>query len=439
MKIWGKLSLFVVVLALPFVAVGAPVIFFGEDLGLGEDTRLPAWPNADAAETAFIAHLTGVGMEDFESFSDGTLAPLPITFPGSGVTATIQGTGEIEYAPLTGTDGNGRYGTSGVLYWESSDQFTIDFSEPIAAFGFHGIDIGDFDGSVTMTLTDGSTITLTIPHTVGGSGGSVIYFGFYDTEDQYTAISFGNTAPGHDYFGFDDMRVGTIFQIVDLLDIKPTSCPNPLNTKSNGNLPVALLGTDLFDVMDVDPATLRLEGVAPLRWTYEDVATPYMREPGDDPCSCHEEGPDGFMDLVMHFDTQEIVAALGTVTDGEMRELTLTLETYAGIGLEAKDCVWIKHKVKESTPPPKIFARSFDGTGTEILLSLGDVTDVSMVVYDVQGRHIKTLVNGALPSGNHSISWNGRDDAGNGVANGVYFCHVKAGTVEQTAKMVLMH
>jgi flagellar hook assembly protein FlgD len=143
------------------------------------------------------------------------------------------------------------------------------------------------------------------------------------------------------------------------------------------------------------------------------------------------------MDLVMHFDTQAIVAALGMVTDGEMRELTLDVETYAGIGLEAKDCVWIKHKVKDPTPPPKIFTRTFDGSGTQILLSLGDVTDVSMVVYDVQGRQVKTLVNGALTGGTHTISWNGRDQAGNTVADGVYFCHVKAGTVEQTAKMLL--
>ena len=265
-----------------------------------------------------------------------------------------------------------------------------------------------------------------------------LYFGFFDTDNQYTAISFGNTAPGVDYFGFDDMRVGTIFQIVDLLDIKPTSCPNPFNTKSQGKLPVALLGTDLFDVMDVDPASLLLEGVAPLRWTYEDVASPYIREPGDDPCACHTDGPDGYMDLVMHFETQEIYAALGTVVDGEMRELTLTVETYAGIGLEAKDCIWIKHKVKDPTPPPRIVFRTFDGTGSQIYMSLSDVTDVSMVVYDVQGKRVKTLVNGSMASGDHTIRWNGRDEAGSAVADGVYFCHVKAGTVQETAKMLLM-
>ena len=58
------------------------------------------------------------------------------------------------------------------------------------------------------------------------------------------------------------------------IDIKPGSCPNPFNLDSRGVLPVAVLGGADFDVASVDPATLRLEGVAPLRWAREDVATP---------------------------------------------------------------------------------------------------------------------------------------------------------------------
>ena len=40
------------------------------------------------------------------------------------------------------------------------------------------------------------------------------------------------------------------------IDIKPTSCPNPLNVKSKGVLPVAILGTASFDVNDVDVSTV---------------------------------------------------------------------------------------------------------------------------------------------------------------------------------------
>ena len=84
------------------------------------------------------------------------------------------------------------------------------------------------------------------------------------------------------------------------LDIKPAGCPNPLNVKSQGVIPAAILGTEAFDVTQVDPDTLALEGVAPLRWGYEDVATPYTGV-GDDAYACAESGADGYMDITLKF------------------------------------------------------------------------------------------------------------------------------------------
>lgn len=109
------------------------------------------------------------------------------------------------------------------------------------------------------------------------------------------------------------------------VDIKPTSCRNPLNVGAKGVLPVAILGTEDFDVTQVDPASVELEGVSPLRWSLEDVATPYEPYLGkEDAYDCTEEGPDGFMDLTLKFDTQEVVAALGNVSDGDVLVLQLT-------------------------------------------------------------------------------------------------------------------
>jgi N-acetylneuraminic acid mutarotase len=71
------------------------------------------------------------------------------------------------------------------------------------------------------------------------------------------------------------------------VDIKPTSCPNPLNVTSKGVLPVAILGTEDFDVNKIDVASIRLDGVAPIRSSLEDVAAP----PEGPSCindDCHE-------------------------------------------------------------------------------------------------------------------------------------------------------
>ena len=211
-KYWLFLLALCAVSTGPQSARAIPVVFFGEDLGLGELTPLPAWPNSDEARDAFFSNLVGVGTEDFESYAAGTGAPLPVAFPGAG-TATLQGNGEIFEVPNGETNEYGRYAISGRRYWESYDVFSIEFDQPIAAFGFYATDVGDFDGQLTLGLTNGELVDLVVPNTAGGLGGAVIYYGFYDTEHQYTSVTFGNTAPGIDFFGFDDMTIGSLQQL----------------------------------------------------------------------------------------------------------------------------------------------------------------------------------------------------------------------------------
>jgi hypothetical protein len=127
-------------------------------------------------------------------------------------------------------------------------------------------------------------------------------------------------------------------------DIKPGSCPNPLNIKSKGKMPAAILGTETGDVSQIDVATILLEGsIAPLRTSIEDVATPYT---DGEECGCNMEGPDGFDDLTLKFDTQEIVALLGTVEFGDTLTLTITGLLLDGTPFEAHDCIMIRGAVK---------------------------------------------------------------------------------------------
>jgi len=137
------------------------------------------------------------------------------------------------------------------------------------------------------------------------------------------------------------------------LDIKPQSCPNPLNVKSKGVLPVAILGTAYFDVTQVDPSTILLEGkVVPLRWSFEDVAAPSgdLIDVNDPDCSlCSDEGPDGYPDLVLKFDTQAVVDAdaISDAEDGECVILTLTGKLDDDTFIMGKDVVRILKKGKK--------------------------------------------------------------------------------------------
>jgi len=127
-------------------------------------------------------------------------------------------------------------------------------------------------------------------------------------------------------------------------DIKPMSCPNPLSLMNKGVLPVAILGTPEFDVTTIDPGTIQLEGVAPLRWSVKDVTAPYIGDANDDCMSCAENGEDGYDDLMLKFDAQEVIAALGDVIDGQCLVVKLTgnlKAEFGGTAISAQDVLLI--------------------------------------------------------------------------------------------------
>jgi len=128
------------------------------------------------------------------------------------------------------------------------------------------------------------------------------------------------------------------------IDIKPGSCPNPVNTKDRGVYPIAILGTGDFDVSQIDPVTILLEGLAPLRWASEDVSTPYY-DPLNDCYSCNTIGADGFMDMTFKFDAQEFIAALGPdINDGDCVIVELTGSLIDGTPIVGHDIIRIIKK-----------------------------------------------------------------------------------------------
>ena len=116
-------------------------------------------------------------------------------------------------------------------------------------------------------------------------------------------------------------------------------------------MPVSLLGTEFFDVSHVDPESIRLEGVAPVFWSINDVATPFKPylDKTDAHTDCTESGSDGYLDLELKFQTQNIVEMLGVVSDGEQRVLKLTgnlKEEFGGTAITGEDIVIILKKGK---------------------------------------------------------------------------------------------
>ena len=176
-----------------------------------------------------------------------------------------------------------------------------------------------------------------------GLVGQILQFGFLNTATNYegSGIRYDNIG-----FGFEPLSVS--------FDVRPASCPNPLNARSQGVLPVALLGTAQLDVNDVDVSTLRIEGAAAVRWDYDDVAAPFAGAIAGDLCGCTEAGPDGRLDLKLKFDTQDLVLA------SEDGRLTLTGELLDGTPIEGVDCIVV---VGRATPAiPTVQGAPADGT-----------------------------------------------------------------------------
>jgi hypothetical protein len=155
-----------------------------------------------------------------------------------------------------------------------------------------------------------------------GLEGQILQFGFINWASRYegSGIFYDNLS-----FGVAPVSVS--------LDIRPEGCPNPLQNASRGLLPVAVLGTADFNVADIDVASLRLEGVAPVRWDYEDEATPY----GGELCGCTEEGSDGWTDLTLKFDAPALTAVIGAPSGSEV-VLNLTGALLDGTPIEGQDC-----------------------------------------------------------------------------------------------------
>lgn len=162
-------------------------------------------------------------------------------------------------------------------------------------------------------------------------------------------------------WAIDNLEISLELEVA--VDIKPGSCPNPINIDSKGTLPVAILGTDTLDVSSIDPATVQLEGVSPLRWSFEDVSTPYVPMTGkQDIYDCTMDGPDGYIDLVLKFKTQEVIAAIGTVYDGDVLVLQLTGNLsgeFGGTGFFGEDVVRIFNKIGPDECKPLTVIQSF--------------------------------------------------------------------------------
>lgn len=77
--------------------------------------------------------------------------------------------------------------------------------------------------------------------------------------------------------------------------------------------------------------------------------------------------------------------------------------------------------------------------GTVLRFDLARGADVRLEVFDVAGRRVTALTAADYPAGVHTVSWDGRDDAGRPLGAGVYFVRMRAsGAATQTVRVTVI-
>lgn len=314
------------------VVVGAVGFFIATALSTSAEVIPLLDPESGAATCP-----SGFGLEDFESGTDGYYGK------GGAIVSKIPGvefkttegqnwlTGDWAYG-YNGKYPNGAY-TSGGQKWAwlgtSQGSGVIDFTGENASYvsvytsTYSGLvleayaDDGTFLESsnwADRNIRTGTMTQLSITRPTADIGYVIVH----DTGNfwliDWLCVSKTSEIPGAPMVD----KVG--------IDIKPGSDPNSVNTKSKGNIPVALLGSETFDVSRVDFNTAIFDH-APVDMVGKNL---------------EDVNGDGYPDLVFHFKIQSLwLVSTQPVIFPENTEACLEGSTNVGTRFKGCDSVRI--------------------------------------------------------------------------------------------------
>ena len=75
---------------------------------------------------------------------------------------------------------------------------------------------------------------------------------------------------------------------------------------------------------------------------------------------------------------------------------------------------------------------------TTIRYSVYEASEVRLTIYNIQGQHVRVLVDTHHSQGRYNIPWNGRDESGRSVSTGVYLYRLTAGSDVKVRKMIFV-
>ncbi len=308
-------------------------------------------------------------------------------------------------APVADSTVRANMTAEGLVYdsWSVADDYLPDFGSVLS--NYEGV---IYAGFLDWTLMPEVSAEHTLTEFVAGGG----YLLYSSEEVLGTYTDWENLSFGAGHFAYDVLNVewvGNDYNYDSVTVYDATSLTPGLAT---GNIPLDVDSYYFGSMADLcDPVGYGTVDQLPspfIGWTTDY----YASAQGDNVAFL------GFNLSMMPTDQQQLLYA--------------NFADWVGLGVD--DDVSI---IPETFTLHQNYPNPFNPT-TSIRYSIPEMAQVSLVIHNLIGQEVATLVNTNMGVGNHEVVWNGTDTYGKAVSSGVYFYTIKAGNFSNTKKMLFL-
>ena len=182
-------------------------------------------------------------------------------------------------------------------------------------------------------------------------------------------------------------------------------------------------------VTDIDPTTVRLR-------TSTDPNTQIA--PSGKSATIGDIDNDNVPELVSYFSRGDLRTLLAGVGNGSTVTLVMSARTLPSKGsIPVQGQITVKVKTSGAAVSSFASPNPFNPE-TAITFTVRNSGPVSVRIYSLEGRLVKTLKDDFAQAGTHEVRWNGTDNGGNHVPSGMYFVKTESGADKSVFKLSLL-
>lgn len=283
-----------------------------------------------------------------------------------------------------------------------------------------------FDGSGSSD-PDGNALTYAWTFGDGGTGTGVAPSHTYALAGSYL-VTLTVTDNGTPPLSNSATTTSTILNLVPVQVFFKTNGAGRVNVYNGGT---QLVGLQVLNrpPTDIDPTTIKM--TATVCATTSINVLPKGVSIGD-------VNKDGIPDLDVSFARSDLQLLLGCVANNSLVTITITGKTTAAAGsLPVQGTATIKVGTHGGAAVSAFAAPNPFNPQTLISYTLRNSGNVSVRIYSLAGRLVRTLEEGYATTGLHEVRWNGKDNSNQTVPSGMYFVQVKQGEDGAIYKVVV--